>query len=88
MEPTPASHDQRNPTERQPRVAAVTADEAARRAARDAWVDRQMALRRNPPSVRQTILNGIAAGISAAVSTVVVSIIEWAIRLLRATGHL
>jgi hypothetical protein len=47
-----------------------------------------MAPGQKPPSVRQTILNGIAAGVSTAVSTVVVSMIEWAIRLLRATGHL
>ena len=60
----------------------------SRQKARNAWVDRQIALAGSQePSIRRTILSGIMAGISAAVSTLIVSLIQWAIRLLAASGH-
>lgn len=54
----------------------------ARQAARNAWVDAQMAAAAHPRpqrSVRDTITAGIAAGTATAISTLIVSLIRWLI---------
>ena len=58
----------------------------ARQAVRNAWVDQQMAgAQRGPRTMRDTITAGIAAGCATAISTVIVSVVRWAIQHLLAS---
>lgn len=60
-----------------------------RQAARNAWVDQQMAsaagCRR---SMRDTIRLGIASGTATAISTLMLSVVRWLLHLLLITGFL
>jgi hypothetical protein len=58
----------------------------ARQAARNAWTDQQMAAAApRLRTMRDTIMAGIAAGTATAISTVIVSVVRWAIHLLLAS---
>jgi hypothetical protein len=59
-----------------------------RQAARNVWIDQRMAVPRCQRSMRQTITAGIATGTATAVSTLIVSVIRWALHLLLAAGYL
>ena len=60
-----------------------------RQAARNVWIDQQMAARPGcQRSMCQTIIAGIATGTATAVSTLIVSVIRWALHLLLASGYL
>jgi uncharacterized paraquat-inducible protein A len=60
-----------------------------RQAVRNAWIDQQMAtLPRCQSSMRKTITAGIATGTATAVSTLIVSVIRWALHLLLASSYL
>jgi hypothetical protein len=66
----------------------VEAEPDDRQAVRNAWIDQQMAVPRCQRSMRQTITAGIATGTASAVSTLIVSMIRWALHLLLASGYL
>jgi hypothetical protein len=67
----------------------IEAEPDDRQAVRNAWVDQQMVARPVcQRSMRQTITAGIATGTATAVSTLIVSVIRWALHLLLASGYL
>ena len=60
--------------------------DGTRQAARDAWTDQQMAAAApRARTMRDTITAGIAAGTATAISTIIVSVVRWAIHLLLAS---
>ncbi|MEJ0020748.1 MAG: hypothetical protein WDN25_30200 [Acetobacteraceae bacterium] len=59
----------------------------ARQAARNAWTDQQMAAAvPRARTMRETIATGIASGFAAATSTLIVSLIRWAVQHFLASG--